>query len=355
MRPLWFARTLRAPSRASCCHYVSAIPWRRAASPSAAQSPTRKTSPASSSSWRDAARAATAKYSHLWFKYVKHFGLNKQIKSGIELQILPSLSARIPVPPGRTTGNEFMVKVWPLKNQSPLKAWGPEPVREIEFSLLYIPKELGWRSGVRTFLLLLETDFHPAEKKIQILAKFSNENPWNIFGTPCLKYGFWLSSQTSCLIFFFFFFFWNWNAGAERWFLTSSLNGTARTCALRLELILMWSPLPKRRMGTGAGGGYAGSGGMYTGGGDRRFPLCKHNGAKMLLLLCDVHCTRETGAQSVAVKLNGGPMPVLFRIFGLGWKATTHGGEKERRQNKTTQSCLSARFPKQSKNFLTRE
>ena len=38
-------------------------------------------------------------------------------------------------------------------------------------------------------------------------------------------------------------------------------------------LLLIPSPLPKRRMGTGAGGGHPGTGGMYSGGGDRSPPL----------------------------------------------------------------------------------
>ena len=52
----------------------------------------------------------------------------------------------------------------------------------------------------------------------------------------------------------------------------SILTRRCRTCEV-LELVLMWSPLPNRLIGTGAGGGHAGVGGMYSGGGDRNPPL----------------------------------------------------------------------------------
>ena len=57
-----------------------------------------------------------------------------------------------------------------------------------------------------------------------------------------------------------------------------------RTCEV-LELVLMWSPLPNRLMGTGAGGGHAGVGGMYNGGGDRSPPLYNNKHGELIEVL----------------------------------------------------------------------
>ena len=47
----------------------------------------------------------------------------------------------------------------------------------------------------------------------------------------------------------------------------------------------MWSPLPNRLMGTGAGGGHAGVGGMYNGGGDRSPPLYNNKHGELIEVL----------------------------------------------------------------------